>query len=180
MIGEKTMQVFVLLTIKWWASPLIACAPHLCWAEDKAQVVNNFLVDDFAKQVYQSFPSFNQAQELGKELSLINEKRKVQVTDSINFPPAIKKLGDLLASNEYVDLWSELTGIPNLLAGNELVGSGVHETNSGSNLDVHVDFNYVVEKNIIVGWIFLSILIKTVRKNMEGTWMFGVRALKND
>jgi len=114
-------------------------------------VVNNFLVDDFAKQVYQSFPSFNQAQELGKELSLINEKRKVQVTDSINFPPAIKKLGDLLASNEYVDLWSELTGIPNLLAGNELVGSGVHETNSGSNLDVHVDFNYVVEKNIIVG-----------------------------
>ena len=112
--------------------------PHFC--------IDNFLVADFAEEVYQAFPSFNQAQELGKEFSAVNEKRKVQVTDSTKFPPAIKKLSDLLASNEYVDLWSELTGIPNLLADNELVGGGIHETNSGGHLDVHVDFNYVAEK----------------------------------
>jgi len=112
--------------------------PHFC--------IDNFLVANFAEEVYQAFPSFNQAQKIGKEFSAVNEKRKVQVTDSTKFPPAIKKLSDLLASKEYVDLWSELTGIPNLLADNELVGGGIHETNSGGHLDVHVDFNYVAEK----------------------------------
>jgi Rps23 Pro-64 3,4-dihydroxylase Tpa1-like proline 4-hydroxylase len=41
-----------------------------------------------------------------------------------------------------------MVGIPNLLADPELVGGGIHETNSGGHLDVHVDFNFIPEKQL--------------------------------
>jgi len=108
--------------------------------------IDDFLNEDFANEVHNSFPAYQEAQKLGKEFSAVNEKRKVQVTDSAKFPPAIKKLNELLASKDYVEMWSELTGIPNLLADVDLIGGGIHETNTGGHLDVHVDFNYVEEK----------------------------------
>jgi len=104
--------------------------------------IDNFLNEDFANEVYQAFPSYSGGQDLGKEFTAVNEKRKIQITDSSKFPSAIKKLSDLLASDEYVLMWSELTGIPDLEADVSLTGGGIHETNSGGHLDVHVDFNY--------------------------------------
>lgn len=114
--------------------------PHFC--------IDNFLKEEFAEEVYQSFPSYQEAQQLGYEFSAVNEKRKVQITDASKFPPAIKKLNDLLASREFVKMWSELTGIPNLFADADLVGGGIHETNTGGHLDVHIDFNYVESKKV--------------------------------
>ena len=108
--------------------------------------IDNFLDEDFANEVHDAFPAYQEAQKLGKEFSAVNEKRKIQITDSSKFPPAIKKLSDLLASEEYLQMWSELTGIPNLMADAKLTGGGIHETNSGGHLDVHVDFNYNKEK----------------------------------
>jgi len=108
--------------------------------------IDNFLNEDFANEVHNSFPAYQEAQKLGKEFSAVNENRKIQITDSSKFPPAIKKLSDLLASDEYVQMWSELTGVPDLMADAKLTGGGIHETNSGGHLDVHVDFNYN-EKN---------------------------------
>jgi len=104
--------------------------------------IDNFLNEDFANEVLDSFPAYQEAQKLGKEFSAVNEKRKIQITDASKFPPAIKKLSDLLASDEYVQMWSELTGVPDLMADLSLTGGGIHETNSGGHLDVHVDFNY--------------------------------------
>lgn len=112
--------------------------PHFC--------IDNFLDEDFAEEVYKSFPKYQEAQKLGTEFSAVNEKRKIQITDSSKFSPAIKILSDLLASKEYVNMWSDLTGIPNLFSDESLAGGGVHETNSGGHLDVHIDFNYN-EKN---------------------------------
>jgi len=108
--------------------------PHFC--------IDNFLKEEFAEDIYESFPVYQEAQKLGKEFTAVNEKRKVQITDPSSFSPAIKKLNDLLASKEYVDMWSDLTGVPNLLMDSSLTGGGIHETNSGGHLDVHVDFNY--------------------------------------
>lgn len=114
--------------------------PHFC--------IDNFLNKDFANEIYESFPNFQQAQKIGTEFKAINEKRKIQITDSSKFPPAIKKLSDLLASKEYVEMWTDLTGVPALIADPKLIGGGIHETNSGGHLDVHVDFNYVKERQL--------------------------------
>ena len=114
--------------------------PHFC--------IDNFLDEDFANEVHDAFPTFREAQGLGKEFQAVNERKKVQITDSSKFAPAMKKLNALLSSDEYVDMWSDLTGIPNLLSDPELIGGGIHETNSGGHLDVHVDFNFVSEKKL--------------------------------
>lgn len=114
--------------------------PHFC--------IDNFLDEDFANEVHDAFPAFQDAQTMGKEFSTVNERKKVQITDASKFAPAMKKLHELLSSKEYVDLWSDLTGVPNLLADPELVGGGIHETNKDGHLDVHVDFNYVKERKL--------------------------------
>jgi len=118
--------------------PDIEPFPHFC--------IDNFLNEEFANKVHDSFPSYEQSKLMGREFSAVNEKYKIQITDSNKFPPAILQLHKLLASPEFVKLVSEMTGIPNLLADPELMGGGIHETNSGGRLDVHVDFNFIEEK----------------------------------
>lgn len=112
--------------------------PHFC--------IDNFLNEDFANEIHNSFPSYEESKAMGKEFSAVNEKYKIQVTDSNKFPPAILNLHQLLASPEFVEAVSQMTGIPNLLADPDLMGGGIHETNSGGRLDVHVDFNFIEEK----------------------------------
>jgi len=109
--------------------------PHFC--------IDNFLNEEFANEVHDSFPSYEESKKIGREFSAVNEKSKIQVTDSKKFSPAILKLHHLLASEEFVDKVSQMTGIPNLLPDPELMGGGIHETNSGGRLDVHVDFNFI-------------------------------------
>lgn len=107
---------------------------------------DNFLTEAFAEEIYKAFPHYTEAQKIGKEYNKVNEKQKIQITDSSVFPDPFKKLNNLLASQEFLDLMSELMDIPNLLADPELVGGGIHETNSGGHLDVHVDFNYLKDR----------------------------------
>lgn len=108
--------------------------------------IDNFLDEEYANEIYDSFPSYEDSKAVGQEFSAVNEKYKIQVTDSTKFPPALLKLHQLLASPEFVSAVSKMTGIPNLLPDPELIGGGIHETNSGGRLDVHVDFNFI-EKN---------------------------------
>ena len=108
--------------------------PHFC--------LDNFLEESFANEVHDSFPSYSEAEKLGQSFSAVNEKKKIQITDSTKFPPAIYKLHEHLASKDFVDKVSELIGIKNLIADPSMMGGGIHETNSGGHLDVHVDFNY--------------------------------------
>lgn len=108
--------------------------------------IDNFLKDDFAEEIYKAFPSFEEAKKMGKQYNKLNEKLKIQITKSELFPEPFKKLNDLMASQEFRDLMSELMGIPDLLADADLIGGGIHETNSGGHLDVHVDFNFLKEK----------------------------------
>ncbi len=112
--------------------------PHFC--------IDDFLNEDFANEIYQSFPAYQDAMKLGYEFSAVNEKRKIQITDSSKFPLPILELHKMLASPEFIAKVEEMTGIPNLLADPDLIGGGIHETNSGGRLDVHVDFNYIPEK----------------------------------
>lgn len=108
--------------------------PHFC--------IENFLEESFANEVHDSFPSYSEAEKLGKSFSTVNEKKKTQITDSNKFPPAIYRLYEILTSKDFVNMVSEMMGIENLIADPNMSGGGIHETNSGGHLDVHVDFNY--------------------------------------
>jgi len=112
--------------------------PHFC--------IDNFLDENFANEVHDSFLSYEESKSMGKEFSAVNEKYKIQVCDVAKFSPAILKLHQLMASPEFVETVSQMTGIPNLLPDPELMGGGIHETNSGGRLDVHVDFNFIEKK----------------------------------
>jgi hypothetical protein len=111
-------------------------------------LIDDFLQEDFALEVVRSWPSYTDAAKMGTEFRTINERRKVQVTDSSRFPPALQKLNDALASPEFVDLVSTVFGIPNLLPDAELVGGGLHQTGPRGRLDVHVDFNYIEARQL--------------------------------
>lgn len=110
--------------------------------------IDNFLDEDFANQVLDSFPSYVRARQVGKEFKGVNEKGKVQVTDSNLFAEPVQRLNQALASAEFLDLLSYVTGMPNLLADDQLVGGGIHQTGPRGHLDVHVDFNYIKEREL--------------------------------
>jgi hypothetical protein len=57
-------------------------------------------------------------------------------------------LNEVLAEAEWTEMLSEIMGIPNLLADSQLVGGGIHQTGSRGRLDVHVDFNYIEERQL--------------------------------
>ncbi|MFW5432296.1 MAG: 2OG-Fe(II) oxygenase [Methylophilaceae bacterium] len=108
--------------------------------------LENFLDPDFANEVYDAFPSYEEALKVGVQFKAVNEKYKVQITDAKHFPKPILELHELLASDDFVAKVGNMLSIPNLLADPDLQGGGIHETNSGGHLDVHIDFNYVRQK----------------------------------
>jgi Rps23 Pro-64 3,4-dihydroxylase Tpa1-like proline 4-hydroxylase len=128
--------------------------------------IDNFLRPDFAEEVWASFPSYEQAREVGKSFKGVNEKGKVQVTDPNTFAEPVRRLNDALASQEFLDLLSYVTGMPNLLADDQLVGGGIHQTGPRGHLDVHVDFNYIKERDLHRR---LNILIY-FNKNWDPDW----------
>jgi hypothetical protein len=110
--------------------------------------IDNFLEEHFANEVLASFPSYEEAQQVGKAFKGVNEKGKVQVTDSKLFAGPVQRLNDELASPEFLGLMSHVTGMKNLLADDQLVGGGIHQTGARGHLDVHVDFNYIKERDL--------------------------------
>lgn len=115
--------------------------------------VPNFMIDDFlegsfARRVLESFPSFEDSLKMGKKFAAVNERGKVQVTDASKFPEPIAQLNEALASPEFLELLSYVFEIPDLLADEELAGGGIHQTGPRGHLDVHVDFNYLAERQL--------------------------------
>jgi hypothetical protein len=113
---------------------------HLC--------IDGFLEPDFAREVAAAYPSFETALERGYSFDYVNERKKVQVTDSSKFPAPVERLHQAIASQEFRDQLAQITGIPNLLADPALVGGGMHVTGPHGRLDVHVDFNYVEDRKL--------------------------------
>ncbi len=114
--------------------------PNLC--------IDDFLDGVFADRVLEAFPSYEDAAKVGWSFSAVNERGKVQVTDSSQFAEPIAQLNRALASPDFLDLLSCVFEIPNLLADDELVGGGIHETGPRGHLDVHIDFNYIRKRQL--------------------------------
>lgn len=114
--------------------------PHFC--------IDNFLKEDFANSVEASFPDFDTALSLGKDFNSHHEQRKVQITDVELFPEPVEMLNRIFADESLVHSLSYATGIDGLLYDKDLVGGGMHMTNGGGRLDLHVDFNYIKESKL--------------------------------
>jgi Rps23 Pro-64 3,4-dihydroxylase Tpa1-like proline 4-hydroxylase len=110
--------------------------------------IEDFLNNDFARAVADAFPGFEQALGIGRSFSTVNEQRKVQITDASKFPRPSLELHELLASSDWLETLTGITGIADLIADPELIGGGIHETGAGGRLDVHVDFNYLAERSL--------------------------------
>lgn len=110
--------------------------------------IDNFLDEEFALAVADAFPRFDVALTMGRTFSTVNEQKKVQISDSELFPQPIRELHALLASPAWLDTLGYITDVPSLMADPELVGGGIHETGPHGLLDVHVDFNFVSDRQL--------------------------------
>jgi hypothetical protein len=110
--------------------------------------IEGLLDPDFALEVASVYPSFAEALRWGHAFKTVNEKRKIQITDSGLFPGPVRRLHDAIASPAFLGALSAITGIPNLLADEQLAGGGMHLTGPGGRLDVHVDFNYIEDRRL--------------------------------
>ena len=105
-------------------------------------VISQLLKPDFLREVCAAYPSYEEAKQLAEtEFRRVNENLKLQITDSARFPEPVRTLHWILASEEFRERLSRITGIPNLLADPALRGGGMHVMGDGGRLDVHVDFN---------------------------------------
>jgi len=129
-------------------------------------LIDNFLRQDFAERVVDAFPPYEQAIAVGRSFRAVNEKGKVQVTDSSRFPEPIRQLNHVLASPEFCELISHALGIPTLLADAQLVGGGMHQTSARGHLDVHVDFNYLEDR----GWHRRANLLVFLNRGWKPEW----------
>ncbi len=111
-------------------------------------VIDELLQPEFAREVADAYPTFDNALAKGFAFDFVNEKKKVQVTDATKFPAAVKRLHDAISSESFRAQLSEITGIRNLLADDELVGGGMHVMGSAGRLDVHVDFNLIEQRQL--------------------------------
>jgi hypothetical protein len=110
--------------------------------------IDSFLEDAAAERVLAAYPSYEAALKVGRSFAAVNERGKVQLTDAAQFAEPVAELNRALATPEFLGLLSEIFGIPNLLADDQLVGGGIHQTGPRGHLDVHVDFNYIPDRQL--------------------------------
>jgi hypothetical protein len=110
--------------------------------------IDSFLEANFAEQVHRSFPSFDEAMKAGRLFSAVNEKGKVQITDFSKFPEPIAILNRELNGSAFLKTIEYVTDTRDLLADEQLVGGGIHETGPRGHLDVHLDFDYIPERQL--------------------------------
>jgi Rps23 Pro-64 3,4-dihydroxylase Tpa1-like proline 4-hydroxylase len=110
--------------------------------------IDDFLDPTFARAIAASYPSFEGALAKGKSFEAVNERKKVQITDASVFPGPVARLNKMIGSAEFLADLSYVTGIPRLLADEQLIGGGMHLTGPGGRLDVHVDFNLLRDRKL--------------------------------
>ena len=110
--------------------------------------IDNFIDANKAEEIAAAYPTFDVALNQGKTFKTVNERKKVQVSDSKLFPKPVAELNNLLASPTFLSDLAYITGMPNVLADEQLVGGGIHVTGPGGRLDVHVDFSYIEERKL--------------------------------
>ena len=141
--------------------------------------IDNFLDADFAVEVARSYPDFSNAQKQGREFRTVNEKSKVQITNSSKFPKPVAQLHKALASRDFISSMQTLSGINGLSFDEHFSGGGMHITNRSGILDVHVDFNYSEEIQLYRRLNILVYLNETWEESWGGEVELWDKEVKN-
>jgi hypothetical protein len=102
-------------------------------------VIPEFFAGEVAQRLLDDFPSFEERfarNEMG------DVGRKAARRDVRDISGAYRELDNFLETPEFLNLMSEITGIPDLLYDPDHHGGGTHENVDGATLYPHVDFNY--------------------------------------
>lgn len=102
-------------------------------------VIDNFFSESLCQRLLDEFPEYSTEHALNESgnvgLKAVREKVR-------GLGPAYVELDDFARSKDFLSLMTDLTGIPDLLYDPEYIGGGTHDNLHGTELDVHVDFNY--------------------------------------
>jgi Rps23 Pro-64 3,4-dihydroxylase Tpa1-like proline 4-hydroxylase len=102
-------------------------------------VIPDFFAREFCERLLADFPSFEDQYALNETGEVGRKAVRTKVSE---LSPAYQELDDFIQTEEFLELISDITGIPDLLYDPEYFGGGTHENLEGQGLDPHVDFNY--------------------------------------
>jgi hypothetical protein len=102
-------------------------------------VIPEFFSEEFCRLLLDDFPAFNE-DFARNEMGTVGGKAKRSAVRDIS--TAYREVDDFIQASEFLDLISDITGIPDLLYDPEYTGGGTHENLDGQGLDPHVDFNF--------------------------------------
>lgn len=105
----------------------------------KHVMIDDFLDAGFAEDLLLDFPAFD-PERAKNEFGEVGRKAVHEKIEEIS--PAYARLSDYVKSTGFLQLMSDITGIPDLLPDPKFFGGGTHENLHGQELDPHVDFNY--------------------------------------
>lgn len=111
----------------------------------KHGMIEGFFEPAFAERLLAEFPSFDPKLALN-EMGQVGGKAVNTAIREIS--PAFKELYETIGSKPFLDLMSQLSGIPDLIMDPKLYGGGTHDNRHGQELDAHVDFNYDEAQNL--------------------------------
>jgi len=106
-------------------------------------VLPNFLTEELATTLYENFPKIDT---LNVKRKSINENKSEDYHFD-RFHPAFSDLKKVVGSPEMYQFMETITGIEGLRTTDDSLGSGVHQGQNGSYVDVHSDVNYNHAKN---------------------------------
>ena len=115
-----------------------------------ARPFRHVVIDDFfeagkTEQLLSDFPPFDPAN-AKNEFGEVG--RKATIADIQKISPFYASVSRYIASQDFLDVVSEVTGIPDLVHDEAMFGGGTHENLEGQELDPHVDFNYIEDRKL--------------------------------
>ena len=107
-------------------------------------IMDNFLNENYANQLYENFPSL---EDMNVKRKSLNEDKKEEYNFD-KFHPVFNQVREAIRSQELIDVWHEISGLANLESTLDGYGSGIHQGGNGSFVDVHLDYNMHTEKDL--------------------------------
>ncbi len=117
----------------------------------KHVIIDNFLREDVANQLFENFPQLGS---LNVKRKSLNEKKSEDYHFE-RFHPVFQDVKDVIMG-DLCQFMEKVTGIDDLFVTTDNTGAGVHQGGDGSYVDVHIDYNMSTKFN---AWRRVNLLI---------------------